>query len=71
MHICMCIYISVSKEFNNFTITYGLLRDPTFSSDQIQFDLEVCTYVCSYNNPQILSSYLDYLQYVCNILYIN
>ena len=36
--------VLVSKEINNFTITYGLSRDPVFSSNQIQFDLEVWSY---------------------------
>jgi len=36
----MCL---VRKEINQFTVTYGLLSDPEFTSTHIHFDLEVCT----------------------------
>ena len=38
-------WVLVSTEINNFTICYGLLNDPVFSSNHIQLDLEVCMHV--------------------------
>ena len=35
-------FYSVRKEVHQFTVTYGLLHDPQFTSTHIQFDLEVC-----------------------------
>ena len=37
----------VSKKFSDFTITYGLLNNPVFSTNRIQLDLEVRTYVAT------------------------
>jgi len=54
------LFYSVRKEVNQFTVTYGLLRDPQFTSTHIKFDLEVC-----YVHTSLCRLYYLYLLAIC------